>query len=368
MAVLRAAELRPPAVPLVTHDPYFSIWSMADDLNGDVTRHWTGTPHELQSMIRVDGKSYRLMGAGLPERFESERLPALQQKGVAVMPTRTIYTFAGAGVQVTLTFLTPALPQDLDLLSRPATYLVWDAAAIDGVRHDVQLYFDAASSIVVNDSSQAVDVSRFRVDGLDVLRAGSHDQPVLAKRGDDLRIDWGYLYVAVEANEGVTAAVTNNMDSWAAFRTTGHVPDSDALDPQPPARFRHPVLAVSMDLGQVGASAVSRHLALAYDDLFSIEYFCRKLRPYWRRNGVTAGEMLRAAIDEYEALAARCRKLRRGADGRSEADRWRGVRPDCRVGLPADAWPLTNSWRTSTGRRCTFQRRTSRTAASGPWM
>ncbi len=46
--------------------------------------------------------------------------PALPQVGLKVLPTRTIYDFEGAGTHVTLTFLTPALPDDLDVLARPS--------------------------------------------------------------------------------------------------------------------------------------------------------------------------------------------------------------------------------------------------------
>ena len=42
-----------------------------------------------------------------------------------------------------------------------------------------------------------------------------------------------------------------------------------------------------------GASVVlseeeSRHLMVAYDDLYSIEHMGQKLRPWWRRNGEAA--------------------------------------------------------------------------------
>src|SRR5262249_13808352 len=81
---------RPPAVPLVTHDPYFSVWSPADRLTDTATVHWTGRPHNLRSMVRVDGRSYRLMGA------EPKEAAPLPQTGLTVLPTRTTYSFAGS--------------------------------------------------------------------------------------------------------------------------------------------------------------------------------------------------------------------------------------------------------------------------------
>src|ERR1039458_2766915 len=87
-ACAAGAQWRPPAVPLVTHDPYFSIWSMSNTLNGDATKHWTGKPNTLTAYARIDGKVYRIMGR------DRGAQPELRQTRLQVLPMRTIYVFA----------------------------------------------------------------------------------------------------------------------------------------------------------------------------------------------------------------------------------------------------------------------------------
>ncbi len=55
-------ELRAPAYPLVTVDPYFNAWSYTDNLYDDQSRHWTDKEFPLLGALRVDGEVYRFMG------------------------------------------------------------------------------------------------------------------------------------------------------------------------------------------------------------------------------------------------------------------------------------------------------------------
>jgi Domain of unknown function (DUF4965)/Domain of unknown function (DUF5127)/Domain of unknown function (DUF1793)/Domain of unknown function (DUF4964) len=291
---------RPPAVPLVTCDPYFSVWSFADRLTDDTARHWTGAKQSLTSMVRVDGKAYRVMG-DLPDT-----VPALNQVSVRVWPTRTVYDFEGAGVHLTLTFMTPLLPGDLDVLSRPATYLTWQVRSVDGKQHAVSVYFDASSELAVDTPEQTVAWRREQVPGLKVMRVGRDRHQILQRRGDDLRIDWGYAYVAAPEAFAPDETVTDHHTARQSFVSAASLPPDDTRQPRPVSDGL-PVMAVSMDLGQVAAEPVERHLILAYDDVWSIEYLDQRLRAYWRRNGARAADLLQWAARDYASLGKRCR-------------------------------------------------------------
>ncbi len=306
---LHAATLRPPAVPLVTCDPYFSIWSPADNLSDADTTHWTGRPHRLTGLVRIDGKGFRLMGQ------EPASVPALPQKKVEVLPTRTIYTFEGEGVRVTMTFMTPALPDVVDILSRPVTYLTWTAQATDSKEHKVAVYFDANPEIAVNDRKEEVRTIMPSVRGLAVLGVGTVEQPVLQKKGDDLRIDWGYFYVAVPGSYQETMAAqtrqliwfgTNKDTNSASWAAQGKLPESSKTNVFYLTDPLSQSLSVHFDLGTVKSEPVSRWLILAYDDGFSIQYMKKNLRPYWRRNGDDIGALLKKSAAEYPALKKRC--------------------------------------------------------------
>ena len=286
---------RAPAVPLVAYNPYFSIWSFNTTLTDGPTRHWTGEKQALTSMVRIDGKAYRIMGD------RPGNVPALEQQSCTVLPTRTIYEFGGEGIKVELTFLTPRIPDDLALFSSPVTYLTWRVAATDGKPHQVQLYFDGSGSLVINHAWQRADGRIESVPGLRVAQLGSRSQKVLGTKGDDVRIDWGYLYIASPESESMQSAIGIVNRTQRQFVDNGSVTSGVAAEAARVVLTSDLDAAFTFELGTVGATPVSRHILLAYDEIYSIAYFGKNLPPYWRANGVDAAQMLVKSEADYPA-------------------------------------------------------------------
>ena len=306
-----ATDFRPPAVPLVAHDPYFSIWSMADRITDETTRHWTGAEQPISGIARIDGRAFRFLGSWRGQD------PPMAQTAREVRPTHTIYRFEQAGIRLELTFLTPALPGDLDVLSRPVTYAHFAVQSRDGRPHQVSLHFDCSSHLAVNTADQPVAWSRLRVADLAVLRVGATEQRILGRAGDNLRIEWGYFYLAVPPQPGADTLVTTTR-ARQMFSEAGQWPAGDETEQAAPAARNPILLAARFDLGEVGKEPVSRHVLLAYDDLFSIQYLQRNLRPWWRRNGAGPADLLIQAARDFPALKERCRRFDENLDSRLE--------------------------------------------------
>ena len=71
-------ELRAPAYPLVTIDPYTSAWSFTDNLYDGSVKHWTGKDFPLIGVAKVDGQLYRFLGM---EELELRPLVKTSEQG-----------------------------------------------------------------------------------------------------------------------------------------------------------------------------------------------------------------------------------------------------------------------------------------------
>jgi hypothetical protein len=433
-----------PAYPLITHDPYFSIWSVSDTLNHSTTKHWTGADHSLTGAIKVDGKIYNILGmdemnyetvlpasddkiyacqytesapaeawmepgfndkswitgkapftdkpsqegtawhgkniwvrrafvldrldfnklylkinhdddaevylngekiysykgwlskfqyfpisdatkeklrkgenvlavhvantaggawldAGIVNKRVSTKSNSLMavQKSVDLKATQTIYHFTCGPVDATLSFTSPLLMDDLALLSRPVSYISYSVQSTDGKAHDVQIYFGASGNIAANNPGTELTTQKYTADGLTILRAGTRDQPVLKKSGDDLRIDWGYMYVAVPASAKAHQYITTVGKAASSFK--------DASVSSTSTKGKNLVLNTVIHLGKVGTEPIEQFILLGYDDLYSIQYFGQNLKPWWKNDPLqTIEKQLALAASGYKDVLKKC--------------------------------------------------------------
>lgn len=287
----------PPAVPLITHTPYFSLWSFNNSLTDDWTKHWTGASQGTCGLIRIDGVVFRFMGGPV------EGISALAQDSVNVSPLVTTYTFSGHGIKLTLRFLSPLLPEDLNVLARPVTYMDFIVESNDAKSHDVQLYVDVTGGFAVNTHSQDIGISRYAVGDRPTLAIRSCEQDVLKKAGDNLRIDWGTLILQSPPGESWIGSADQARQD---FVNSGALAKSDELITRRRASDGNPGACTSVDLGQVGVSQpASGHFTFAYDEEFAIQYFHRNERPYWSSKGTTLAALLEQAESDHDSVVKR---------------------------------------------------------------
>ena len=220
------------------------------------------------------------------------------QTSAEVQATRTIYTFTCGEVDLRLTFMAPALLEDLNLVSRPVNYMTYEVASNDGAKHDVEIYFEAGPQWARHADSQKSICETLTDERFAYAKVGTVEQPVLQKFGDNVRIDWGYFYLA-----GDKAKYTTASGNPYAIR-------SEFIDAGTISSNKGEYLAITANIGKVGTKAVSDYIMVGYDDLYSILYYGEKVRPYWNRKGDSSIEQQFAlAADEYPSLVKRCEKF-----------------------------------------------------------
>ena len=320
-------NLRPSAWPLITIDPYTNCWALGDTLCSTTTKHWTGKDMPLTGILTVDGIPYRFLGApshsmpctgqqevaeplqksaspadgegptkweGLLQGFATSCERCAEQKGANVQAMNTYFSFECGPVALDVTFTATLFLADFELVSRPVNYISTSVQSLDGARHEISLRILASELWSLNTPDQDYECGsgttpaprhKGRAGGYPIrhsvpltwVRAGSKDQNVLGRKGDDVRIDWGWFYLA---------------GSGKGWRADGET------------------MALERDFGRIRSG--NAFAMVAYDDVRSIRYFGEDLYPWWNRGGNrTIFDALRAAAADYKSLMNRSRAFDR---------------------------------------------------------
>ncbi len=268
-------QMRMPLIPLITVDPYFTVWT--ENVTKKAPVHWTGANNTILGTVNVDGENYRFLGKGKEAEMNIVSLDA------DAFSTTIIYE--NAGIRLTAKFTSPMLVTELYYASRPVTYLKLSYEAIDGKAHNVTAKLSASEELVLANAGEGRAYSEnVEIDGMTSIRMGSGAQKVLWRSGDDIRIDWGYFYLSANGE-----AKTGNevIDNLYAVYAEAEVKD-EAL------------------------------FLFAYDDIDSMVYFGENLKAYWKNDGKTIEEAIKEAAEEYDGLLKKCNDF--SAKLKSEAE------------------------------------------------
>ena len=228
-----------------------------------------------------------------------------QQKSVSVLATSSYYTFTCGPVDLDVVFTAPMLIDDYDLLSTPINYISYQVRPTDGKSHSVQFYLGTNPVMAVNKVAQPTVSSTLEHNGVKYVRTGTVEQPILAKKGDGICIDWGYLYLPA-INGDVTLGSDDAVK--ASFLNSGKLPASTkSIVCRRPSQM--PTLAYAHDFGTVSA-AKSSYALIGYDEVEDIEYMYNRYKGYWAHGGsVTIFDAFKKLHSSYASIMSRCRDL-----------------------------------------------------------
>ena len=260
MKVTRAAS-----IPLIMHDPYFSIWSSSDHLYDADTVHWTGKRQQIRGYLTVDKTVYCFMG-------DKEFHQILPQISLDVTATATTYTFENDKVRLCCRFTSPLILSDPLLVSRPCTYI--DFMVEKKNADNVQLDFIVSADLVRQEKDEVAGFAGTFKQDFSYASMGRMRQQPLGSSGDHTTIDWGYVYLAGNDKSTITYDAANEAIRCQAADLNGQTT-----------------------------------LILAYDDLASINYFGEWRKAYWTTRYKTILEAISAAFADQKKVCRQASEI-----------------------------------------------------------
>ncbi|MBR3809043.1 MAG: DUF4965 domain-containing protein [Clostridia bacterium] len=265
-------KLRAPSIPLITIDPYFSVWSRDEIINFYETEHWTNKPNNIIGTVFIDDKEYLFLG------YDRDILK-LEQKSIDIDAFSSTVVMENDIISLNLKFTSPVLINDLELLTRPVSYLEVDYKLKDSKNHNVKIDVRVSDELCLDEAGQNdVVKEEVKAENLIGMKMGNVEQKPLNKSGDDIRIDWGYVYLLTNGKNAVTK--TSDRHGKEYIHTVCDVNENEET-----------------------------LFFFAYDDIESIEYFKKPLKSYWNRNGKTVLEAVKEANDDYKETLKRCNEF-----------------------------------------------------------
>ncbi len=264
-------KLRPPSVPLITVDPYFTVWSPCEIINHTIPEHWSGNTNSIYGVVDIDGVKSTFFGYHRDYK-------KLTQASLDIDAFSTTAVMENDIVKLTAKFTTPVLLDDLYLLTRPVSYLDVKLEVKDNKEHIIKLDVCGSEDLCLTKRGQK-DIIRenVKIGTLTGMKMGAEEQQPLNKSGDDICIDWGYLYLLTDGKNAET------YESNFEGRDYIHA----KCDP----------------------NEGSTRFFFAYDDIYSMEYFKKPLKSYWNKDGKTIEQAIIEASKDYESSLKRCNEF-----------------------------------------------------------
>ncbi len=246
-----------PSYPIATIDPHFSIWSKADKINTADTYLWCGIKKRIEGTVTVDGETFSFLGNSPAKKLE--------QTATKIKAFVAEYVFEGKSFNFVFKTWSPFLFDNMQLLSLPCAFFDTKITFTDSKEHTVSVDFTAFNELCLGKREKKIIKETKEYKGISIAKMGLAKQKPLNDSGDTFAADWGYVCLGGES--------CDKNDTGLTSRHTAKVKDC--------AEFTS---------------------VIAYDDVYSINYFGNFLTGLWKEKFSTIEEAITYCLNNRDVL------------------------------------------------------------------